>query len=132
MLSVVSIGVLVFAFIPYIWVTTRGGDNGAIYYSLVFVAVICIVLKGYLRIAMVLSVLVVQLLLIWFASGNPEDTRKLTDMDTSILFCFLTSAIAVLIIIYSNTYRKEKQGSEAYARTIEQQYQQQLYYMKNL
>ena len=29
-ISVVSVGVLVFAFIPYIWITTRGGANGAI------------------------------------------------------------------------------------------------------
>ena len=57
---------------------------------------------------------------------------KLTDLDTSILFSFLTSAMAVLIIIYSNTYRKEKQRSELYSRTIEEQYQQQLYYMESL
>ena len=131
-ISVVSVGVLVFAFIPYIWITTRGGDNGAIYYSLVFVAVICILLKGYLRIAMVLSALAVQLILIWFASGDTEGVRKVTDLDTSILFSFLTSAMAVLIIIYSNTYRKEKQRSELYSRTIEEQYQQQLYYMESL
>jgi two-component system sensor histidine kinase AgrC len=42
------------------------------------------------------------------------------------------ASMAALIVVYSNTYAKEKSRSEAYARAIEENYLQQSYYMKNL
>jgi len=135
--SIVSIAVFVFAFIPYIWIFSGGSSSIIPYYTIVFIAIISIVLSGCFRILMVLSMLVVEMLLIGreaYLAGSFEvilrNNMKLIDF--SIHICVIMAVMAVLILVYSNTYMKEKARSEAYARTIEEQYHQQIYYMENL
>ncbi len=135
--SVVSMGVFVFAFFPYNWIVSNGSNGSMPYYAIIFIAFVSIVLSGRFRIVMVVSMLAVELLLICrdayysgsLAVGNDKYV-SLLDLPIHMLVIMLT--MAVLIIVYSNTYMKEKARSEAYARTIEEYYRQQLYYMENL
>ena len=135
--SAVSTGVFVFAFIPYTWITS-GGSSGVIpYYTVVFIAVISIVLKGSFRTVLILSILAVELLLIFrdaYLTGSIHTAfpRNIQFFDFSIHIFVIMAAVAVLIVIYSNTYMREKERSEKYSRTIEENYHQQIYYMENL
>jgi len=86
---------------------------------------------------MVLSMLAVELLLICMDARNADmlnaiGYQNMNRWDLSIHLCVIMVAMAVLIIVYSNTYMNEKARSEKYARTIEEHYQQQFYYMENL
>jgi two-component system sensor histidine kinase AgrC len=130
--SVVSLGILVFAFIPYSWISSAGSAGAVPYYSIVFIAVICIVLKGYLRLIMVLSTLLVLQLLILYDMGSVNAVFQASFLKISLPLVLMTAAMALLIILYSNTYMNERARSEAYAKTIGEQYKQQLYYMENL
>lgn len=130
--SVVSVGILVFAFIPYMWISSTGSAGVVPYYSLIFIAVICIVLKGYLRLFMVVSVILGQQLLILHDAGSIKAALQAPFLKISLPLALMTAAMATLIILYANTYTKERARGEAYAKTIEEQYRQQLYYMENL
>jgi sensor histidine kinase YesM len=135
--SIISMGIFVFVFFPYNWIAS-GGSRGILpYYSVLFIAIVCIIFKGCFRVAMVLSVLAVVLLLIRHdaSSIGTFSNTFLVNMnlfDLSVHLCVILAAMSILIIVYSNTYMKEKARSEAYARAIEEQYQQQIYYMENL
>jgi len=134
--SVVSSAIFVFAFIPYSWIFS-GGSRGILpYYTIAFIVIISIILKGHLRMVMVLSMLAVELLLIcgdaYTAGSFTASLNKVSLLDMSIHLMVIMAAMAILIIVYSNTYMKEKERSEAYARTIEEHYHQQSYYMENL
>ena len=130
--SVVSIGILVFAFVPYAWISSNGSAGAVPYYTVIFVAVICIVLKGHLRLIMVLSMVVVLHLLILYDMGSAKAIFQASFLKISLPLSLMTAAMAILIILYSNTYMKERARNEAYAKTIQEQYKQQLYYMENL
>ena len=131
--SVVSSAFLIFVFIPYLWLYSSGGIAGpSPYYSIIFIAVICFVLKGYLRLIMVISVIIVQQILIIHDVGSFKAIFETLIFKISAHLVLMTAAMAILIIIYTNTYRKERARSEAYAKTIEEQYRQQMYYMENL
>ena len=130
--SVVSIGILVFAFIPYSWLSSHGSAGAVPYYSIIYVAVICIALKGRLRLFMVASVILIQQFLIIYEVGTIKGGSLAPFLKISLPLGVMTVAMAFLIILYSNTYMKERARSEAYAKTIEEQYKEQLYYMENL
>lgn len=137
LVSVVSIGIFVFAFIPFNWISSGGSGSVLPYYTVIFIAFIGVTLKGRFRIAMVCSILVMELLLIGydsFLAGSPEATVQYHErfIDLAIFLPVIMASTAVLLIVYSNTYMKEKARSEDYARTIGEHYQQQLYYMENL
>ncbi len=130
--SIIAISVLVFAFIPYEWVSSTGTQGSIPYYTILLIAVISIILRGWLRAVMVVSLLAVELLLLsvydakeaWLAQGHI--------IDIGIHLSIILAAMAILIVVYSNTYMKEKQRREEYAQTIEAHVRQQLYYMENL
>ena len=135
--SVFSTGVFVFAFFPYTWISSGGSTSVLPYYAIVFIAIISIILSGRLRMVMVLSMLAVELLLIGRDAYNAGSFavifhNPLNLIGFSLHLLVIMAAMAVLIIVYSNTYMKERARSEAYARTIAEQYRQQLYYMENL
>jgi hypothetical protein len=137
MISVVSCCVFVFAFFPYNWISSGGSTGVLPYYAIVFMAVISIILAGRFRMMMILSMLAVELLLICRDAHNINmlqaiDYQKINHLDLSIHLGVIMVGMAVLIVVYSNTYMKEKARSEKYARAIEEHYQQQLYYMENL
>jgi len=135
--SVISMGIFIFGFIPYIWIASGGSSSIIPYYNIVFVAIICIVLNGKFRTFMVASVFVVELLLVGrdislAGSLSAALVRSMNMTDFSIHICVIMTATAILIIVYSNTYMREKARSDEYSRIIEEQYRQQLYYMENL
>lgn len=137
LVSVALFGVLVFAFVPYNWILSRGINGVIPYYVIVIIAIISIVLSGYFRIVMVLSMLAVELLLICrdaFAAGSFEAliASNMTIFEYTIHIIVIMATMIALVIGYSNTYMKEKSRREAYARTIEEQFHQQRYYMENL
>ena len=135
--SVISTGIVVFAFLPFIWIASGGSGSIIPYYTIIFIAIISIVLKGYFRIAMVVSMLLLIVLLILHdayrgGSFHMQIQNNVTSLDLLLHLGIILAATAVLIIIYSNTYMKEKARKEAYAKAIEENYHQQLYYMENL
>lgn len=135
--SVVSIGVFVFAFFPYNWIVSGGSNSVLPNYAIVFIAIVCIVLSGNFRMVMVLSMVTVELLLFcrdayYIRSFEAGYDKYMNLLGQPIHLFVIMVAMAVLIIVYSNTYMREKARSEAYARTIEEHYHQQLYYMENL
>jgi sensor histidine kinase regulating citrate/malate metabolism len=81
---------------------------------------------------MVLSTLLVLHLLILYDMGSIKAVFQASFLKTSLPLVLMTTVMALLIILYSNTYMTEKERSDAYAKTIEEQYRQQLYYMENL
>ena len=135
--SVVSFCVFVLVFFPYNWISSGGIAGSLPYYAIMFIAVVSIILSGRFRIMMVLSMLAVELILIWMDVGNVDMVRiaayKSTNrFDLAIHLGVIMIGMAGLIIVYSNTYMKEKARREKYARAIKENYQQQLYYMENL
>lgn len=130
--------VLIFAFFPYIWTTIGGYTSGPLLcYTVLFTAIICIILNGRFRIAMLVSMLVMVLFLLGYdASGEAEGLINTLGTYSFILFAvqflLVISATAVLILVYSNTYMKEKQHNEANTKTIEEQYQQQVYALASM
>jgi sensor histidine kinase regulating citrate/malate metabolism len=93
--------------------------------------IIVLMLRGSMRAVMVTSFVAVVILLI----GYQIYTDRLpwnSIFDTAIHLIVILVAMAVLVVVYSNTYMQEKQRSEAYARTIEENVHQQLYYVENL
>ena len=131
-MAVLAVGVLVFAYIPYMWLSSEGSQSAIPYYSLVFIAGICIILQGRIRLIMVVSMMLVDQILIIYEAGSIEAATHMPYSNTSVVLGIMTCGMVVLIILYSNTYMKEKARSEDYAKTIEEQYKQQLYYMENL
>lgn len=135
--SVVSISIFVFVFIPYNWISSGGSGGVLPYYTIAFIVILCVLFKGYFRIVMVFSMLAIELLLIAYdacrAGSYLIDVReKVSIADLSIHLFVIMVSMAILIIVYSNTYMKEKARSELYAKTIEEQYRQQFYYMESL
>jgi sensor histidine kinase YesM len=133
--SIVGFGVFVFAFFPYYWISSGGSISIIPYYAIVFIAIISIILSGRFRIMMVLSMLTVEMLLICLdahKTGSLEIVYHQNLFGIAIQLFVIMFAMAALIIVYSNTYMAEKARSETYARTIEEHYHQQLYYMENL
>lgn len=130
--SVVSFCVFVGVFFPYNWIFSGGSASILPYYAILFIAIVSIILTGRFRMMMVLAMLAVTLLLICGDARNIHAVNNMNWFDFSLQLGVIMIGMAVLIIVYSNTYMKEKARSEAYARTIEAQYRQQSYYMENL
>lgn len=133
----VSSAILVFAFIPYLWITSGGSGTIIPIYLIAFIAYLCTVTKGRFRLAMVTSMMVVTLFLLArdaYLAGSVfvAIPTRMTYFDFSIQLCVIVVAVAVLVIVYSNAYQREKARSEAYGQTVEEQYRQQFYYMQNL
>lgn len=135
--STVSIGFFALVFFPYFWLSS-GGSNGVMpHYGILFIALVSIILSGRTRWVVVGSMLAVEiLLLIWDAFGNGVRTITLmTGMhigDYSLHLLVIMAAMAVLVMVYSNTYMVEKDRKEQYAKALEENYHQQGYYMENL
>ncbi|MGE4354818.1 MAG: sensor histidine kinase [Oscillospiraceae bacterium] len=130
--STAFVCILVFTLIPYIWLSSNGIFSAVPYYSIIFIAVIGIVLKGCRRIILAASVILVHHLLIIYNAGSLYEALHGRYLSASISLDVMTIAMAILIIVYSNAYEDEKKRSEKYAETISQHYDQMLYYMENL
>jgi|GEM_PF-899034 sensor histidine kinase YesM len=131
--SKISIGIFIFAYFPYYWMSSGGISGTFPGFAVIFIAILCIILKGKFRIAMTVSMLAVTVLLACgdiHYYGSPKNGMDLILSGVQILF--VMAAMAILISFYSDIHRKEKTRNEAYARTIEEHYRQQLYYMKSL
>jgi len=127
----------VFLFLPFYWITNGGSEGMMPYYTLVFVAAIGVILKGRLRLFIVAAMMAVVLLLIGYdilstAVLPNASLYRGRYINIGIHMTVMLAAMGVLLTVYSNTYLKERARSEEYLKTIEEQYQQQLYYMKNL
>jgi hypothetical protein len=131
--SRISIGIFIFAYFPYYWMSSGGISGTFPGFAVIFIAILCIILKGKFRIAMTVSMLAVTVLLIWgdiHSHGSPKNNMDLIFSGVQILFIMVS--MAILTVFYSGIHMKEKARSEAYAKAIEEHYRQQLYYMKNL
>jgi len=131
--SKVSIGIFIFAYFPYYWMSSGGISGTFPGFAVIFIAILCIILKGKFRIAMIVSMLAVTMLLVCgdiYRNGSPENIMNLIFSGVQILFIMIS--MAILTVFYSGIHMTEKERSEAYAETIEEHYRQQLYYMKNL
>ncbi len=129
--SVIAFAVFVYIFIPYQWISSGGMHSAIPYYMILFIAIVALVLRERLRVVMLASILAVEALLIGY--GIYSGDLVLGDLySTGIHFIVVLAAMAVLVVVYSNTYMKEKARSEAYAQTIEAHVRQQVYYMENL
>ena len=129
--SICATVLFLFAFIPYTWMLS-GGLNGSIpHYTILFMAIIAMILHPPFRKVMILSLLALVLLLIAheiYINHLPLNTL----FGTPIHLIVILAATALLIIVYSNTYMKEKQRSEAYANELEAHMRQQAYYVQTL
>jgi two-component system sensor histidine kinase AgrC len=135
--SMISAGVLVFCFLPYNWIISGGASGVIPYYTIVFMAVLCLIYRGTFRAVMVCSMFAVELLLIGYDAIQAGSIlalirSNLRPMDFLIHLSVILTVTAALVIVYSNTYMKEKERGETYSRTIREYYRQQLYYMENL
>jgi sensor histidine kinase YesM len=136
MTALVSCIVLVGFFFPYSWFSSNGIYGAFPYYAVVVIAVISIILTGRTRYILIFSLIAVVILLIGLDYYYPDLLVKYDRiLNVPALAIHLVVALAVmaaLIIGFSNTYLGEKARREQYARIIEANYQQQLYYMENL
>ncbi len=133
----ISLVLLTTVFFPMNWLTSSGILGVFPYYSTLFLAVYCIVTSGRTRLALISTHIVIQTLLILFGGYlNPRlllnPSYYLYQIDLLIHLTVVTVSVAFLIITYSITYRRERTRSETYAKTIEENYHQQLYYMETL
>lgn len=134
--SPISFGVLVFAFLPYIWILSGGIRSVIPLYAVVFLSTICVVLSGRMRAVMAGCLLGVTLLLVLRDAYLRTPVSPLDGYDSiigaAVHLCVVLASMFLLLGAYSRLYAREKARSEAYARTIEQNYRQQLYYMETL
>lgn len=136
--SKTAIAVLIFLFSPYLWITSGGLMSGPLLCFYLFsVAVVCTILTGCFRLSMLLSTLVVVLGMMCydvFTSTSPimDINRFIFYMSIAVQFLMLMAATAALILVYSSMYMKEKALNETGAKTIEEQYRQQLYTLESM
>jgi sensor histidine kinase YesM len=136
--SKAAIIVLIFLFLPYLWLSNGGFMSGPLLcYFLLSAAIICIIFSGRLRFFMLLCMLAVVLGLVLNGALNDASVaggvwRVMDYILFAVQFLMLLAAIAALIIVYSNMYMKEKALKEAGAKTIEAQYRQQLYALESM
>lgn len=133
----VSVALLVSIFVPMNWINNAGIMGAIPYYSSLFIAVVCIVTSGKIRLVLVLGHIVIQALLVLFGGyldGTylPDPAYRQLQIDLLIHLTVTTASVAALIVMYSITYRRERARSEDYLQTIGENYRQQLYYMENL
>lgn len=129
--SVIAIAVFVFAFIPYEWINSGGIKSAIPYYTILFIAMVAIILRKPMRVVMVISMMAVELLLIALELYDGHLPWG-NFFGTAIHLIAALAATALLVIVYSKTYMAEKQRGEAYAKAIEASARQQQYYVENL
>jgi sensor histidine kinase YesM len=132
-----SIIVLVFLFLPYLWLSNGGFMSGPLLcYFLLSAAIIGIIFSGRFRLVMLLCLLAVVLGLVVHGAISDASAAGIFRIKDYILFAvqflMLLAAITVIIIAYSNMYMKERALKEAGAKTIEAQYRQQLYTLESM
>lgn len=132
-----SIALLVAAFFPISWLTSAGILGVMPYYSILFIAVACAVTSGRVRLILVAVYALIQgalILLRAYPAGYLEAQLSAgqRQMDALIHLTIITLSVSAMLIVYSNTYRRERARGEAYAKAIEENYRQQIYYMENL
>jgi len=135
--SALTFTVLVLVFLPYQWIINGGIVSAISFYPIILLAVVCVVLSGRVRMFVVSAMLGAVLFLVGldahkYGSLAALIQRQVTLFEPAIHLVIVMVAVAVLLIRYSNTYRKEKERREAYAKAVEQNYRQQLYYMEML
>jgi two-component system sensor histidine kinase AgrC len=134
--AIVSCLMFVLIFFPYSWFCSNGIYGVFPYYAVVAVAVISIVLTGRTRYILIFFLIAAVILVIGLDYYYPDlfvkYDRILNVPALAIHLAVALAVMAALIIGFSNTYLDEKARREQYARTIEANYQQQLYYMENL
>lgn len=130
--ALATVAVLVFAFLPYIWLSSSGSESAIPFYTVVFVAAIGVVVKGRKRLFFTLAMMVVIGGLMTHEAGSVVHVLQVPYISRMASLFAMISGMAVLILVVSNTYVGEKERSDAYAKTIEEQVEQQLYYMENL
>ncbi len=139
-MALITFSFLIFVFFPYSWIYNFGSHGVFLFYSVLLIAMIATVLTGTSRYVMVSAMMVVTLTLISLEYYYPDLIKgyesyeiaatRYMDITVNLMVCLFI--ISLLIIVYSNIYKKEKERSDSYARSIEEHYQQQLYYMENL
>lgn len=135
--STVSFLILVFIFLPCQWIISGGLLSTIPYYIILFLAVECVVLIGRFRIIMIISTLTVVLILAFldahiFGLLNVRLQIQINPLINLLHLLIVMGSTAALLTVYSKIYMKEKGRSEAYAKAVEQNYKQQLYYMETL
>ncbi len=128
--SRISMAILVLAFFPYQWIMNGGIRGGIAYYAILIPVVISIVLSGRFRVLMMTAAFVSLLPLILLDAFKP--VFDFTVINLTIQLLIVVAATGTLLIVYTNIYMKEKRRSEAYAKALEQNVSQQLYYMETL
>jgi sensor histidine kinase YesM len=136
-MSVFSTSFFVFVFLPFYWITCGGSGSIFPYYTIIFMAAICLFLSGRFRLVIVLAIMAVVLLLIGYDIISTKASQGTAFslwpyINAGIHLTAMLASMAVLVTVYSNTYMKEKARSGEYLKTIEEQYRQQSYYMENL
>jgi sensor histidine kinase YesM len=122
--------VLILAFFPYLWVTSGGIRGGISYYAVIIPVMVCIVLSGRLRMLMLSAMLLTTLSLILLDTFRAGPVSIVLNMAVQLLI--VMAATGTMLIVYTNIYMKEKERSEAYAKAVEQNLSQQIYYMETL
>jgi len=137
MISVASFTFLIFICFPYNWIINAGSRGPFTYYSLLFIVIMGAILRGQTQNILIFSLVGVVLILMGVEYYYPNlivayENQMIRFLDVTIHLTITMFVAAVLIIVYSRTYQREKERSEDYAGAIEEHYRQQLYYMKNL
>lgn len=137
MISVLSFTFLIYICFPYNWLINAGSRGPFAYYALVFIVIMGTILKARSQYILIFSMIGIVILLLSLEFYFPKliveyESQSIRYLDVSIHLAITMFIAAVLIIVYSNTYRREKERSEEYAEAIEEHYRQQLYYMENL
>ena len=133
----VSIFLMSAAFFPLHWLTGWGIDGVMPCYSILFAAVICVVMSGRARLIMIGIHLAVQTLLILFgnrvtALASEGLTHHMLQVIMLIHLTVVTASVSAVLITFSMSYRRERNRSEALVTALGENYRQQLYYMENL
>ncbi len=137
MISVISFTFLIFICFPYNWLINAGSRGPFAFYALIFIVIMGTILKGWSQNILIFSLVGVVLILLgveYYFPGliTTYENQSIRFLDSTIHLTITMFVGAVLIIVYSRTYRREKERSDEYAETIEEYYRQQLYYMENL
>ncbi|NLF28006.1 MAG: GHKL domain-containing protein [Clostridiales bacterium] len=133
----VTIFLLSAAFFPLHWLAGWGIEGVMPCYSILFAAVICVVMSGRARLIMIGIHIAVQTLLILFGNRfygaiSEGITHHLLQVDMLVHLTVVTASISAVIIAYLVSYQRERRRSEALTTALSENYRQQLYYMENL
>ncbi|GAU76843.1 GGDEF domain-containing protein [Fusibacter sp. 3D3] len=118
---------IIFVFLPDGWFYAGGATASTMGYAFLICISICFVCKGFQRVFFIAAEIITIILLLCINAFYPEiflnTPTKVLFLDNLLQIPMTIIASSILLIVFSNAYRKEKQTLDAYSEILIQKNQ---------